>query len=605
LTLELKPYLLRLVVFGIAVMGYSFVVQYYLKGYLTLVPFTISTIALALLLLYIALTQKIVPHKSKLPEIDLKNMEFTFPLFVFVSAILEALTLGHVGFLTATILACELALLLFSRPKASTFITASLLITLIAVLYGGYTPTFGNDTWRDATQALQIIERGGLTNLTIDHPAYPLPVVPILYATYSIATGLNTLWSSSIIGLVYLVLISLWIYIVVKRSGLVYPHLPIVLLHTVPLIIMWSVWFVPQAYAALMSIPVLFLDLKFLIVLIFGAAMVFGHGGQSLWVITMLALMVLVRRVLGRHTNLSKCDVIKLIMISLLFVAYATYTTLQMQLRGSVDILIDAIITFLTGARMEEMVSTRVQRPLIAVLEYVPAVVVVILSIIAIIESDNTLSRLLVLASLTGLGVSFIGGIMYPYLLPLRYLSLGSLIVLIIFSLYAVQALLRYGRVGALYTSSLLLLATISFAFSGMFTLDVPHTVSPISGILSYSEAQILEGLAHILCSNEYLVDWRAGAYLGYKLLWIQPRYRAFYSMESRSTFILGGSFGNYVTPEYLAKFNGMLIFRKTALNMAEVFSSSIEVFLHEATHRLAKVSILYDASLIKIYYFH
>ena len=92
--------------------------------------------------------------------------------------------------------------------------------------------------------------------------------------------------------------------------------------------------------------------------------MVLGHGGQSLWVITMLAFMVFVKKVLGRYTNLSKYDVIKSIMISLLFVVYTTYTTLQMQLKGNVNTLIDAIITFLTGTRMEEMIANgRVQRP--------------------------------------------------------------------------------------------------------------------------------------------------------------------------------------------------------------------------------------------------
>uniref|UniRef100_A0A7J3ZAJ4 Uncharacterized protein n=1 Tax=Ignisphaera aggregans TaxID=334771 RepID=A0A7J3ZAJ4_9CREN len=83
---------------------------------------------------------------------------------------------------------------------------------IICVLYGIYTPSFGSDTWHDATQATQTIARGGLKDLTIVHQAYPIPVVPLLYAVYSIVAGLNTLWSSSILGLLYLLLVTLWVY---------------------------------------------------------------------------------------------------------------------------------------------------------------------------------------------------------------------------------------------------------------------------------------------------------------------------------------------------------------------------------------------------------
>jgi hypothetical protein len=99
--------------------------------------------------------------------------------------------------------------LAFSDSSSSVSLAMALSLTaIIVVLYGVYSPSFGNDTWHDVTQASQIIERGGLRDLTIFHEAYPFPVVSILYAVYSIVSGLSTPWSSSVIGLAHRLLLA-------------------------------------------------------------------------------------------------------------------------------------------------------------------------------------------------------------------------------------------------------------------------------------------------------------------------------------------------------------------------------------------------------------
>jgi len=106
--------------------------------------------------------------------------------------------------------------LVFSKSNlAVVSIAVAVLAVLTASLYGVYTPSFGDDTLRDATWATQIIGRGELKNLTVIHQAYPIPVVSLLYAICSVVTELDTLWSSNVLGLLYLLLLALRLIIAI------------------------------------------------------------------------------------------------------------------------------------------------------------------------------------------------------------------------------------------------------------------------------------------------------------------------------------------------------------------------------------------------------
>ena len=112
---------------------------------------------------------------------------------MFFCAFYELKFHGHLGLLSVIVLTGVYMTLVFSKSNlAVVSIAVAVLAVLTASLYGVYTPSFGDDTLRDATWATQIIGRGELKNLTVIHQAYPIPVVSLLYAICSVATGLDT-----------------------------------------------------------------------------------------------------------------------------------------------------------------------------------------------------------------------------------------------------------------------------------------------------------------------------------------------------------------------------------------------------------------------------
>jgi hypothetical protein len=131
---------------------------------------------------------------------------YMVPYIELLSFILEVWFHGHLGILSIIIIYKYIydVISLKIRPAYCSYTGVLLLAMVIGVLYSVYELSFGSDTWRDAIMATQIIERNALKDLTIAHEAYPFPLVSLLYAVYSMVMGLNTLWSSSVMGILYL-----------------------------------------------------------------------------------------------------------------------------------------------------------------------------------------------------------------------------------------------------------------------------------------------------------------------------------------------------------------------------------------------------------------
>jgi len=185
-------------------------------------------------------------YESRIPMLDLGKIEWGFLFALFSLALFEISLFGHTSLLSVITQMSGLIAVFLSKPKYNNIVKVYLLLALLASThYMIYSPSFGIDTWRDVIQATQVIVRGGLKDLTIVHQAYPIPVVPLLYATYSIVAGLNTLWSSSVLGLLYLILLALWVYTLARHSGARYPHIAVILALTTPLVVVWSVGFIP------------------------------------------------------------------------------------------------------------------------------------------------------------------------------------------------------------------------------------------------------------------------------------------------------------------------------------------------------------------------
>jgi len=415
--------------------------------------------------------------------------------------------------------------------------------------------------------------------------------------------GLDTLWSSSVLGLLYLLLLALWIYILARRTGARHPHVAVILALTTPLVVVWSVCFIPQVYSLLAALPVLLLDFHPIAFIVLALALVLGHGGLALWALTILVLLALTKRILRVRVPLNLVEV-RLAIVTLIFTLYTAYTPLSMILRDATSGIIKALVAFLSGERVLEATAP-IQTPPVAVLGVIPVIVLVVLGLVVLVEDGDAVRRLLAFTSLVGLGVAHVGAVAYPALDLPKYLGLGSTVMLIILSPQAVQTLTKRGRIATYYALSIILLAVISFGFAGTLMPENPYTANPyatwsISGLLTYDEAQELTNVASMLCCNNYLIDWRAGVYLSYKYLWIETWFIGFYNLETQSFFIFGGGYGLWITPEYLGKFTGMLIFRETSLNLPEVYSPNIKSFLDNA---IDSMSVLYASPRIKIYF--
>jgi len=479
-----------------------------------------------------------------------------------------------------------LVALAFSDSSSSASVAMALSLTaLIIALYGIYSPSFGCDTWRDASQAAQIIERGGLSGLTIFHEAYPLPVVSILYAVHSVTSGLSTPWSSSVIGLAYLLSLATWTHVLARRIGAERTHVAPLLALTTPFLVLWSVWFIPQAYSLLMALPLLFLDLNPMIIVILAIALVLGHGGVALWTIALLVLLAIAKRVLRARSQMLKSVEVKLVVALPLIVSFTACTTLSTALQGALLSVLEVPRALLRweGPPVATALSqaTLFRAPAIALLGIVPVAVLVALGLVSLVEDEDLAARLLALVSLAGLGMGYVGVVVFPTDLPSlpRYLGVQSATTLAVLSPRAVRALAKRGRKGSLYAILLPLLAITSFGFAGTLMPENPYTANPyawwsIRGLVTYGEAHELKDVAPLLRYNDYLVDWRAGSYLMYEYLWVQPLYRGFYSAEVNSSFTFAGAYRLLVTPEYLEQFNGTLILRGSASkSMFEAFA--------------------------------
>jgi len=285
------------VMIGIA-LGYVYISYYHYKGFLDVNLFVLATITAITSAFALLILLRPAGYEMMLPKIAPGGIIYMVPYIALLSFILEVWFHGRLGILSTIVFISIFIMLLVLRPDLHTALTGVLLlVTVIGVLYSVYTPSFGNDTWRDAIMATQIIERSVLRDLTIVHEAYPFPLVSLLYAVYSMVVGLNTLWSSSVMGILYLMLITLWVYVLAKRTAGVYPHIAVLLALTTPLIVVWSVQFIPQVYSLLMMLPLVFLELHPVILVILATALVMGHGGLALWTLTVLLILAFSRRV--------------------------------------------------------------------------------------------------------------------------------------------------------------------------------------------------------------------------------------------------------------------------------------------------------------------
>jgi len=347
---------LRILIIISIVSGYAFLSYYYYKGVLTINQFLVTSITALLSILSIVILLKPTQQKIMTLNLNLNWIVYLLPSMVFFFTITDAYLYKHLDiFSILSLIAVFTILTLSKRDLDIALFGATTLVMIIATLYSIYMPSFGSDTWRDAVQAMQIVKRGGLRDLTVFHTAYPFPLVPLLYAVHSIVTNMDTIWSSNVMGILYILLLTLWIYLLSKKLNTEHHRVASLLVLTTSLIVVWSVWFIPQAYALLMVLPLLFLKLHIIIVMILTLALVFGHGGMALWTlgvfIVLFIFMEMIKAKTSAHTFLQQLS-IKLALFLIIFSIYATCTVILMVLKGAVTNVFEAVMAFLRGERI-------------------------------------------------------------------------------------------------------------------------------------------------------------------------------------------------------------------------------------------------------------
>jgi len=73
------------------------------------------------------------------------------------------------------------------------------------------------------------------------HMTYPFPLVSLLYAVYSIVTNVDAVWSSNVMGILYILLLTLWFHGLSKQLNTEQHRVADLLALTTPLVVLWSV----------------------------------------------------------------------------------------------------------------------------------------------------------------------------------------------------------------------------------------------------------------------------------------------------------------------------------------------------------------------------
>jgi hypothetical protein len=518
-------------------------------------------------------------NRSKNKEIPTFRMPFSLwllPIVVYTVSQVEILLLRRTGLGYVVALAVALTVIAFAReePMKKVMVATAIVGVSIVILYSIYTPSFGNDTWRDIIWATQISQLGHIAAATIKQGAYPFPMVPLTYAMLSVTSGMNATWASVVLGLIYLVQLPLLIYLLSRRfTGISSPQASLLLL-IAPLAVIWSVWYIPEVYSLSLFLTAFLLQSTPVTLVPLLAAGVFGHGGVATWmVIIMVVLWVTTRK--KSVANL-------LLYLLVIFVAYAIYTTLLFNLTGAYNSVLNAVLAFLRGARILSA-TVPVPSPPTSSLGNLALSTLAVLGLFVFLRGKGA-ARALAFFSEMFLVVAYIGASVFPAADLPRYLGLPSAAVLAILAPYAFKVLAEK-RGGRIFSSLLLVVTIIAFAYSGLFAPGNPYTANPysysVSGLISYDDALQLIAISHILGPGLYLTDWRSGLFLAYKYLWIIPRYQGF--EYNNVNFLEAGSYGLFINSMYLRNFRGLVLLRQGAMEMPGVYEPGI--FSHVLTY--------------------
>jgi len=318
-------------------------VPLYQRGLISLfgLIFVVITIILALIPL-------LLPHNGtgKVPTFKIPISLLIFSVIVYVVGQVEILIYRHTELSYLLILLSLLIMTVLSDEKPIKIIitTTAIVATTFIPLYSLYNPPFGFDTWRDTIWASHLLNEGYITESGIRHHAYPFPMVPLLYALTSLVSELDVAWTNVVIGLTYLLQLSLLTFLLSRRLTGLADFSGTFLILMAPLAVLWSVWYIPQVFSLTLFLTVLATQPTTTLQIPLLIAGVFGHGGVASWmVVTLFAIWLSTRE---RKTLLT------LLYLVVVFIAYASYTTLLYAVSAGYRNVVETILAFLRGEKI-------------------------------------------------------------------------------------------------------------------------------------------------------------------------------------------------------------------------------------------------------------
>ena len=562
-----------------------FAVLYHAK-YISMGYFLFVEITLVLALMALLLPRG---NGGEMPVLNVSIPLWILPAIVYLVGQIEMALLRHTEVFYLMTLAAALIITAISaeRPVKKIAVAVTIVGASIALLFTVYASTFGNDTWRDAIWAKQILERGSTTETTIRHSAYQLPMVPVLYAILSLVSGSETVWSSVVLGFLYLIYLPIITFLVARRfTGVVSYEAPFLLLMT-PLVVIWSVCYIPQIYAISILLGAISTQMPLLLQLALLSAVVFSHPIVAVFAV--LALLIL-----AIHTRDKMAAKLLLALLSIFSIILIVFSDLRIYFINNLGIMWNRFQDLFHNGVSISVSSLQSAPPKDVAFGYLSLSVIAVAVLLAFLHGGLSVKISVTLLSLP-LIIAFIG-----LLTPLkdifdfpRYLGLPAVVLLAMLAPHGFS-ILKAKRNGSLFAVFLMFVAITSFVYTGVFMPENPFTATPsvysVYGLVSWEEATHIPILLQLLDGGKYITDWRYGLSIAYEYTWISGKWN-YWVFEDIYVYN-AGAYGLIVDQSLLERAKLYLIYRRNAEEMPNVYNEDIKLLLNSS-------QILYNSDIL------
>jgi len=453
----------------------------------------------------------------------IKALAISLLLFTML-AVGEAYSLGHT-FFTPFALAASIWLYLTSRDtRGLSLVYLPLLLSLLIIAhYLVFPPSFGNDTLRDIMWSDETLRSGRYTESRITHSAYYFPTVVLVYSTLSLTSNYTPTIASVVVGFLYLFVLSMYFLLLLRKfyGQDRYSKAAMLLLFSMPIVIVWSAGFIPQAMALLFVLLLLyFVDRtnSIIVIILLSTATVFTHPGVALFTIAYFTYMHLFSPDKEKYRK-------PLFYMTVLYIAYFTYvTTVTYKVTSNLHLFLNTFLSILLGENTTQKFTSTTELSLFnQVMPWITPIVALVLGVNTILTCQPrhktcVWSLLTILFSTVALAGGYAVIILRPDSAADRYFGFLAMILLTLASLSGFNAFNIINRFSRGFQYALISLLILAFAFGGTLTPMNPLTANPnvysVYGLIDYSDKMKIEIISKLLSVDvpvNVYTDWRTG----------------------------------------------------------------------------------------------